>query len=243
MSAEDSTLFQAEQAVLCAPALRIRGVHPSRPEMLPASEFQGQAHRSIASAMYALHSEGVVVDPLTLSAKLEKHGVLQAVGGKDYISFLIDAVPTAANVMHHARLIKQDGDRRRTISYLVNAVDGLKSGKLNLRELAVEAQAVLLPLALEEDGRGFRWISKQDVEEFLNELDRRLHRIEEGLLPGIPTGYHQIDRRRRGSGSRNSSSSAECHKSLKSYLVLNILVNARLGRIHGGLRLGRDGVR
>jgi replicative DNA helicase len=127
---------------------------PRVQKLLPASEFQGQAHRSIASAMYALHSEGVVVDPLTLIAKLEKHGVLQAVGGKDYISFLIDAVPTAANVMHHARLIKQDGDRRRTISYLVNAVDGLKSGKLNLRELAVEAQSVLCRWRWRRTGEG-----------------------------------------------------------------------------------------
>jgi replicative DNA helicase len=229
MSAEDSTLFQAEQAVLCALIMESEECIPRVQKMLPASEFQGQAHRSIASAMYALHSEGVVVDPLTLSAKLEKHGVLQAVGGKDYISFLIDAVPTAANVMHHARMIKQDGDRRRTISYLVNAVDGLKSGKLNLRELAVEAQAVLLPLALEEDGRGFRWISKQDVEDVLSELDRRAHRIEEGLLPGIPTGYHQIDRVTQGFRLKEFVIFGGRDKSLKSYLVQNILVNLALG--------------
>jgi replicative DNA helicase len=235
MSTDDSTLFQAEQAVLCAMLSESEECIPRVQKLLPASEFQGQAHRSIASAMYALHSEGVVVDPLTLIAKLEKHDVLQAVGGKDYIGYLIDCYPTAANVMAHARLIRQDGDRRRTISYLVNAVDGLKSGKLNLRELAVEAQAVLLPLALEEDGRGFVWIQNSHVQEVLAELDRRAHRIEEGLLPGIPTGYHQIDRVTQGFRLKEFVIFGGRDKSLKSYLVQNILVNLALGRIHGGL--------
>jgi replicative DNA helicase len=140
--------------------------------------------------------------------------------------------------MHHARLIRQDGDRRRTISYLVNAVDGLKSGKLNLRELAVEAQAVLLPLALEEDGRGFRWISKQDVEEFLNELDRRSSRIADGLLPGIPTGFHQIDHQTQGFRPGEFFLIGGVPASKKTYMALNILINAAYGRIHSGFVSG-----
>ena len=36
-------------------------------------------------------------------------GELEASGGRDYISFLVDAVPTAANVEYHARIVGHRG--------------------------------------------------------------------------------------------------------------------------------------
>ena len=65
--------------------------------------------------MAAITERGDVVDPLTLAEELERHGELEGAGGKEYIAFLVDAVPTEANVEYHARIVKEKALLRRLI--------------------------------------------------------------------------------------------------------------------------------
>ncbi|HEY4129769.1 MAG TPA: DnaB-like helicase N-terminal domain-containing protein, partial [Gemmatimonadaceae bacterium] len=60
--------------------------------------FYAERHRRIFRAMLSIAERGSVVDPLTLSEELSRKGELEGAGGKDYIGFLVDAVPTAANI-------------------------------------------------------------------------------------------------------------------------------------------------
>ena len=67
-------------------------------EVVDDTMFYREGNRRIFRAMVNLAERGDVIDPLTLSEELSRRGELQAAGGKDYIGFLVDAVPTAANV-------------------------------------------------------------------------------------------------------------------------------------------------
>ena len=67
-------------------------------ELVDDTMFYREGNRRIYRAMVALSTRGDVIDPLTLSEELARRGDLQASGGKDYIGFLVDALPTAANV-------------------------------------------------------------------------------------------------------------------------------------------------
>ena len=67
-------------------------------ELLDDGMFYREGHRRIFRAMITLSERGEIVDPLTLSNELDRRGELEASGGKDYIGFLVDAVPTSANV-------------------------------------------------------------------------------------------------------------------------------------------------
>ena len=72
-------------------------------EFIDDTMFYREGHRRIYRAMVALSERGDVVDPLTLSEELARSGSLESSGGKDYIGFLVDAVPTAANIEYHAK--------------------------------------------------------------------------------------------------------------------------------------------
>ena len=76
-------------------------------EHVDASMFYAERHRRIFGAMVSIAERGGVVDPLTLSEELSRKGELDASGGKDYIGFLVDAVPTAANVEYHAEIVRE----------------------------------------------------------------------------------------------------------------------------------------
>src|SRR5438046_10640318 len=73
----------AEQAVLSAMLLDQDAVLRAV-EHVDASMFYAERHRRIFRAMVAIVERGSVVDPLTLSEDLTRHGELEASAGKDY---------------------------------------------------------------------------------------------------------------------------------------------------------------
>jgi hypothetical protein len=77
------------------------------------SAFENLAERRFFRAIVQLFDNDTEVDPLTLAAHLETIGDLELVGGKDRIAELLDVVPTAANVSHHAKLVRDAALRRR----------------------------------------------------------------------------------------------------------------------------------
>jgi replicative DNA helicase len=231
---EDSTLFMAEQSVISA-MMADRAAIVKAKRLLDSTAFEGKAMRSYFNAILALDAEGITVDPLTLTARMEQLGTLDLAGGRDYIGYLLDVVPTAANVEYHARIVKSGSDRRKAIGYLTRALEDLKGGRINLRDLAVEAQAAMLPFAVDSDARGFRWITVQNIEEVLAEIDRRAEHVKDGSIPGFPTGYRDIDSVTNGFRPGELVIFGGAPKSLKSYLCINILINAAMRRDHTGL--------
>lgn len=218
------TTKDAEEAVISAMFMDAAAISRAK-RLLDATAFTDPVSRSLFNVLCGLDSEGVAVDPLTLSARLEEMGILAAIGGKDYIGYLVDVVPTAANVEYHAKLVRKSGDRRKAQEHLSRALESLKDPKVDPRDVATELQASLLPIAVEADGRGYRWVSVQDVEEVLQEADRRAERVKEGLIPGIPTGYRSIDSVTNGFRLGEFVVFGGAPKSLKSYLCINILIN------------------
>ena len=87
----------AEQAVIGAMLLDADAILRAS-EHVDDTMFYREGHRRIFRAALALTERGDVVDPLTLSEELSRRGELEASGGKEYIGFLVDAVPTSANV-------------------------------------------------------------------------------------------------------------------------------------------------
>jgi predicted transcriptional regulator len=102
----------AEQAVLSAMLMDSPAIAKAR-DLLEATMFYREAHRRIFVALVALHTRGDAVDPLTLSEELQRSGSLESSGGKDYVAFLVDAVPTAANVEYHAKIVRSKALERR----------------------------------------------------------------------------------------------------------------------------------
>src|SRR5947207_8958345 len=93
----------AEQAVLSA-MLMDRDAITRATDHVDDSMFYAERHRRLFRALTAIDERGEVADPLTLVNELEQRDELQASGGKDYISYLLDVVSTAASVEYHARI-------------------------------------------------------------------------------------------------------------------------------------------
>jgi hypothetical protein len=110
--------------------------------MLREAHFFLDSHRRIFRAMSRIVERGAVIDPMTLAQELGDSGQLDATGGKEYVGYIIDYVPTAANVEHHAAIVVQKYERREATKLLEMATEQLEAGK-DLRMVRRQLDEVL----------------------------------------------------------------------------------------------------
>ena len=75
-------------------------------DILEPSDFEHQANLEIFIVLTDLFNKNEPIDLITLPASLKEKGLFEVVGGAVYLSELIDAVPSAANIIHYARKIR-----------------------------------------------------------------------------------------------------------------------------------------
>ena len=74
-------------------------------DTVETSDFYRPFNQKIFDAILALCSAGMPVDVMTLHEELRNRKTLDEVGGAAYLTALIEACPSAANVKHYARSI------------------------------------------------------------------------------------------------------------------------------------------
>src|SRR5207247_8461280 len=70
-------------------------------------DFYRGAHRKLFRAMVDLSERSEPVDLSTLAESLKTRGELAEVGGASYLAELTERVPTAANAVHYARIVRE----------------------------------------------------------------------------------------------------------------------------------------
>ncbi|MGQ0650026.1 MAG: DnaB-like helicase N-terminal domain-containing protein, partial [Gemmatimonadaceae bacterium] len=159
----------AEQAVLSA-MMMDRNAIVRAAEFVDETMFYREAHRRIFRAMLALSERGSVVDVLTLSDELARRGELEAAGGKDYLSLMVDAVPTSANVEYHARIIREKAVVRRLIETSTEIVGEAFDGRTTSADLLDRAEQRIFQINQTRKAEGFHrmkellWTAMERIE-------------------------------------------------------------------------------
>src|SRR5215212_528525 len=179
----------AEQAVLSAMLIDQDAVMRAV-EFVTDSMFHAERHRRIFRAMVAITERGAVVDPLTLSEELGRRGELEASGGKDYIGFLVDAVPTAANVEYHAQIVREKAILRRLIEVSTTNVSEAFEGKSSATELLDEAESKIFLVSQQQTKDGFT-----RIKELLWPTMERIEALQRGgkTVTGVASGFGDLD--------------------------------------------------
>lgn len=165
-------------------------------ELVDDSMFYREANRRIFRTMSRLFQQGAAVDPVTLSEELSKADELEAVGGLDYLSELLDAVPTSANVEYHARIVRDRALLRRLIEASSQIIrDAYESGEKTVDEVLDQAENRIFQVAQSHDREGFVWIKK-----LLYGAFEKIEQLQEakGGITGVPTGFYDLDQKTGG---------------------------------------------
>ncbi|MCB0308528.1 MAG: replicative DNA helicase, partial [Bdellovibrionales bacterium] len=106
--------IEAEQSVLGAVLLDNDVAHDVA-EILLEEDFYREAHQKIFKAILALVEKGEPADLVTITNELKSKNDLERIGGATYLAQLVEAVPTAANVLYYTKIVKDKSILRGVI--------------------------------------------------------------------------------------------------------------------------------
>ena len=194
-------------------------------EYVDDTMFYREGNRRIFRAMLSLQERGDVIDPLTLSEELSRTGELQASGGKDYISFLVDAVPTSANVEYHAKIVREKALRRRLIEVSTAIVTEAFESSAPAGELVDAAEHRIFEVNQSRGNEGF-----SRIKELLFPTMERLEELRTSgeSITGVPSGFKDLDEITAGFQKSDLIIVAARPSMGKTAFVLNIAQNAAL---------------
>ncbi len=181
--------IEAEQSVLGAMLVNPNAI-TAVTEVLTADDFYRDTHRLIYRAALTLFERGEEVDVITLSAQLEREGMLERAGGRDFVHTLAEFVPAAANAAHYAGIVREQNVLRSLIRVGNEIAELGYQHPGDTHDLLDRCEQKVFAIQQQRSVGEFEHIKQVLVRNFehLATLDG-----ERGLT-GIGTGFEGIDR-------------------------------------------------
>ncbi|HDH07544.1 MAG TPA: replicative DNA helicase [Candidatus Moranbacteria bacterium] len=159
-------------------------------DLVKVGDFYKDDHNTIYEAMLELYEEREPIDVLSISSKLEDKKKLEQIGGSSYLTSLVNTVPTAANIVHYAKVVQRKATLRRLIGTASEIVEmGYKESE-DIQKVLDEAEQKLFGVSQKYIKQDFIPI-KSVLESAFNRIDE-LHKGEHQFR-GVPTGFPDID--------------------------------------------------
>ena len=164
-------------------------------EMLLKEDFYHQQFGVLFEAMVELYNEGQPVDLVTLQNKLKEKDVPSEVASLEFVSDIVTAVPTSANVKYYANIVKENAIKRKLIRVTEGIENDCYAGKEPLESLLEKTEQDVFKLLSVRQTGDFVPI-RQVVMNALEKIEKASQ--QQGTVTGIPTGFIDLDYRTAG---------------------------------------------
>jgi len=219
--------IEAEKAVLSALLIDNDAIHTVYTEVVP-EDFYHPAHRQLYRSMLALQDANQPVDLHTLADYLNTQKTLDAIGGPVFLAEIADYEATAANVIHHARIVRDKSIKRNLISVASEIAEAGYDQSDVADRLLDSAESKIFEIGQKKARTTFRSLHDEmnDALDYVEVLIQR-----GGQLTGVPTDFRDLDEMTGGLQPGELVVIAARPSMGKTALALNIARNAAIG--HG----------
>ena len=186
--------YEAEQSVIGSMIMDQDAI-VSAMEMLLKEDFYHQQFGVLFEAMVELYNEGQPVDLVTLQNKLKDKDVPSEVASLEFVSDIVTAVPTSANVKYYANIVKENAIKRKLIRVTEGIENDCYAGKEPLESLLEKTEQDVFKLLSVRQTGDFVPI-RQVVMNALEKIEKASQ--QQGTVTGIPTGFIDLDYRTAG---------------------------------------------
>ncbi len=159
-------------------------------DFLNSRDFYKKAHQDIYEGITHLLNKREAIDLLSISAYLKEKKKLKEIGGKSYLTSLVNSVPTASHVADYANIVCRKRVLRDLISFgqeiSISAYDEDKDIDL----LLDDAEKKIFSISQGKSKKNF--FALKDTLETAFERIEHLS-TEEGQARGVPTGFTDLD--------------------------------------------------
>ena len=187
--------LEAEQSVIGSMFIDAEAIAAAT-EQISGEDFYNRQYGVVFDTIVELNNEGKPIDFVTLQDRLRsKEDVPPEVSGLDFLTNLIAAVPTSANIKYYAGIVAEKATLRRLIRTNEEIANTCYSGKESLDTILESTESKINEV-----------VQKKNVKEFvpirtvvMNAMDKiekasKLH----GTVTGIATGFVDLDYRTAG---------------------------------------------
>jgi len=213
--------LEAEESVLGSVMLSADAANVAF-ELLRAEDFYKPAHQVVFEAIAGLFDGNQPIDAITVADSLRRSGQLDRVGGVNFLTTLLDGVPTTANIAYYAEIVAETASRRRLLRASSLVSQYAMQTERSIDEVLDSSEAEIFRVAEHRVGDGLAPVGPM--------LQATLERIEElgargDEVTGQSTGFRDLDRRLAGLQPANLVVIAARPSMGKTALALNIAEN------------------
>jgi replicative DNA helicase len=150
-------------------------------QFVSADDFFKEEHREVFALIMRLWTKHGRIDGTLIQAEARASGVLETIGGIEYLKKIANSVPTSANAEYYAAVVKECARKRQLISCCSNTLRKVYETDANATELTNQAVADIL-----STGGG--------IANTIQTAADAMHAAFESLEQrGLPTGLIELD--------------------------------------------------
>lgn len=194
-------------------------------DVLKPLDFYRPAHKDIFASMVRIYTERKPLDLIILSETLQKENKLESVGGIEYITELVEIVPTAINIDIYIKIVEE----KSLLRQLINAATKISSMAFNedesAQDIIEQSERLIFNISNSGSKSDFKDIKSllMDTYEWISERTRNKDKA-----PGLITNFKDLDMLTGGLQKGELVILAARPSMGKTALAMNIALNSAL---------------
>jgi replicative DNA helicase len=213
--------LEAEQAILGSLMVE-RELVPVISEIVQKADFYAPHNATVYDAIVSVYERGEPVDKVSVAEELRRRKLLDDVGGADFISQLLNTVPTTASAEYYARMVAEKSILRSLITAGGRiAIMGFEQPE-NVDDTVDRCEQMIFDIGRRSSG-GFTLV-RDLLKPAFERIDTLYH--QKGSVTGVPSGFVRLDQFTTGFQPGELIIIAARPSMGKTSLGLNIAMNA-----------------
>lgn len=182
--------LEAEESVLGSCFLSKYALQKAT-ETLNEESFYSEKNAKIFSTMINLQEENIPIDITTVTSYLKKKNELTEVGGVEYITEILNFVPTATNVEYYIKTVEESAILRNLIKTAEEIAQEGYNNDEEINDILDNSEKKILNIVKRRSANEFRTI-KDVLAKTRSDLERLSQ--NQGKINGLETGWYDLDR-------------------------------------------------
>ena len=182
--------LEAEESVLGACFLSKYALQKAC-ENLTEESFYSDKNAKIFATLSSLMEQKIPIDLTTVTTDLKNKKVLSEIGGVEYLTEVLNFVPTATNIDYYIKTVQDNAILRNLIETATQiASDGYDTNE-DVNEVLDDAEKKILGIVKNRKSSEFR-----SIREVLIKTENDLERLAQtkGEITGLATGWYDFDK-------------------------------------------------
>ena len=182
--------IDAEQSVLGSMFLSKKALEKVL-EILNSEEFYLENHKKIFECIKNLNDNNKVVDLTTVAEELNNRNWLKQIGDIDYLTEIIESVPSAANIDEYIKIVEDKAILRKLIDEATSIITNSYNTSNNINEVIELAEKKIFDVS-----KNLRSTEFKSIQEVLYKTQSDFEKLSQnkGDITGIPTGFYELDK-------------------------------------------------